>query len=85
MYTCWCSTLHIYRYVDDSTSKELSSRFEPFGKKNLIRNKINQPDISISQLYCVSFKYSSICFGHPHAHHQELINCSSRLWFTVGT
>ena len=21
----------------------------------------------------------------PHAHHQELINCSSRLWFTVGT
>jgi hypothetical protein len=23
--------------------------------------------------------------GHPHAHHQELINCSSRLWFTVGT
>jgi len=25
------------------------------------------------------------CFGHPLAHHQELINCSSRLWFTVGT
>jgi len=20
---------------------------------------------------------------HPHAHHQELINCSSSLWFTV--
>ena len=37
----------------------------------------------ISQLYCLSFKYSSTCFGHPHAHHQELINCSSRLWFTV--
>jgi hypothetical protein len=23
--------------------------------------------------------------GHPRAHHQELINCSSRIWFTVGT
>ena len=23
--------------------------------------------------------------GIPHAHHQELINCSSRLWFTLGT
>jgi hypothetical protein len=33
---------------------------------------------------CLSFKYSSTCFGHPHAHHQELINCSSRLWFTLG-
>ena len=45
--------------------------------------QINQPDASISQIYCLSFKYSSTCFGHPHAHHQELINCSSRLWFTV--
>jgi len=47
-------------------------------------NKSNQPDASISQIYCSSFKYSSICFGHPFAHHQGLINCSSRLWFTVG-
>jgi hypothetical protein len=31
----------------------------------------------------VSFKYGSTCFGHPHAHHQELLNCSSCLWFTV--
>ena len=46
---------------------------------------INQPDAAISQVYCLSFKYSSTCFGHPHAHHQELIKCSSSLWFTVGT
>jgi hypothetical protein len=46
---------------------------------------INQPDASISQLYCLSFQYSSTCFGHPHVHHQELIACSSRLWFTVET
>ena len=25
--------------------------------------------------------YNSTCFGRPHAHHQELNNCSSSLWF----
>jgi hypothetical protein len=25
--------------------------------------------------------YSLTCFGRPHAHHQELNNCSSSLWF----
>ena len=25
--------------------------------------------------------YSSTCFGRPHAHRQELNNCSSSLWF----
>jgi len=45
---------------------------------------INQPDAAISRVYCLSFKCSSTCFGHPHDHHQEL-NCSSNLWFTVGT
>ena len=34
--------------------------------------RINQPDAAISQVYYLSFKYSSTCFGHPHAHHQEL-------------
>jgi hypothetical protein len=24
--------------------------------------------------------YSLTCFGRPHAHHQELNNCSSSLW-----
>jgi hypothetical protein len=27
------------------------------------------------------FIYSSTCFGRSHAHHQELNNCSSSLWF----
>jgi hypothetical protein len=35
-------------------------------------NLINQPDAANSQVYYLSFKYSSTCFGHPHAHHQEL-------------
>ena len=42
---------------------------------------INQQDAAISQVYYLSFKYSSTCFGHPHAHHQELNNRSSSLWF----
>jgi hypothetical protein len=25
--------------------------------------------------------YGSTCFGRFHAHHQELNNCSSSLWF----
>ena len=41
-------------------------------------NESIQPDVSISQIYCSSFKYSSTCFGHPLAQHQELINCSSQ-------
>jgi len=47
--------------------------------------QMNQPTIAaISQVYYLSFKYSSTCFGHPHAHHQGLNNCCSGLWFTVG-
>ena len=29
----------------------------------------------------LTFMYSSTCFRCPHAHHQELNNCSSSLWF----
>jgi hypothetical protein len=31
-------------------------------------NKMQQ----LLKVYYLSFKYSSTCFGHPHAHHQEL-------------
>ena len=33
------------------------------------------------QFIILKFIYSSTCFGRPHAHHQELNNCSSSLWF----
>jgi hypothetical protein len=33
------------------------------------------------QFYYLTFIYSSTCHGHPHAHHRELNNCSSSLWF----
>ena len=29
----------------------------------------------------LTFIYSSTCFGRSHAHHLELNNCSSSLWF----
>ena len=32
-------------------------------------NWINQPDAATSQVYYLSFKYNSTCFGHSHAHH----------------
>jgi len=35
----------------------------------------------MSQVCYLSFESSSTCFGHPHAYHQELNNCSSNLWF----
>jgi hypothetical protein len=45
--------------------------------------QINQPDAIISQVYYLTFTrtYSSTYFGCHHAHHQELNNCSSSLWF----
>jgi hypothetical protein len=33
------------------------------------------------QFIILTLIYSSTCFGCPHALHQELNNCSSRLWF----
>jgi len=36
------------------------------------------------QFSILTFIYSSTCFGHPHARHQEL-NCSSSLWFYLRT
>jgi hypothetical protein len=42
-------------------------------------NQINhQLDATISPVYYLTFMCSSTCFGRPpHAHHQELNNCSS--------
>ena len=44
--------------------------------------QINQPTRcnNLSSLL-LDVIYSSTCFGRPHAHHQELDNCSSSLWF----
>ena len=33
------------------------------------------------KFYYLTFMYSSTCFRRTPAHHQELNNCSSSLWF----
>jgi hypothetical protein len=44
--------------------------------------KINhQPDATIFHFIILTFIYSSTCFGHSPAHHQELNDCSSSLRF----
>ena len=41
----------------------------------------HQPDATIFQSIILTFIYSSTCFGRSPAHHQELNDCSSGLWF----
>jgi hypothetical protein len=42
---------------------------------------VHQPDANIFQFIILKFIYSSTFFGRYPAHHQELNNCSSSLWF----
>jgi hypothetical protein len=37
------------------------------------------------QVIILTFIYSLTCFRRPHAHHQELNNCSSSVWFCHDT
>jgi len=41
----------------------------------------NQPAATILQFIILAFIYSSTCFGRCPAHHKELNDCSSSLWF----
>ena len=41
----------------------------------------HQPDARVFQFIILTFVYSSTCFGHFPAHHQELNGCSGSLWF----
>jgi len=46
------------------------------------RIQINhQPDATIFQFIIRTFIYSSTCFGRSPAHHEELNDCNSSLWF----
>jgi len=50
--------------------------------RNLYAFQINhQPDATIFQFIILTFNYSSTCFGCSPAHHQELNDCGSSLWF----
>jgi hypothetical protein len=41
----------------------------------------HQPDATVFQFIILTFIYSSTCFRRSPAHHQELNDCSSSLWF----
>ena len=41
----------------------------------------HQTDATVFQFIILTFIYSSTCFGRSPAHHQELSDCSSSLWF----
>jgi hypothetical protein len=41
----------------------------------------HQPDATIFQFIILMFVYSSTCFGHFPAHHQELNYCNGSRWF----
>jgi hypothetical protein len=41
----------------------------------------HQPDATIFQFIILTFIYSPTCFGRSPAHHQELNDCNSSLWF----
>ena len=77
---CWIHVVHSCHYIE-----WLMDNYECFSfvLENVLRfrvcksvchifNWINKQDAATSQVYYLSFKYSSTCFGHPHAHHQEL-------------
>ena len=72
-------------YVRDSRKGLLRDRPDRFKVCKSVHHhtiQINhQIDEKNSQVYYLTFIYSSTCFGRPHAHHQELNNCSSSLWF----
>ena len=77
-----CVTLvlarELFRYVDLPLKKAINYA------NNIINFPIqidHQPDATISPVYYLTFIYSSTCFGRSPAHHQELNDCSSSLWF----
>jgi hypothetical protein len=41
----------------------------------------HQPDTTVFQFITLTFIYSSTCFGSSPAHHQEISDCGSCLWF----
>jgi hypothetical protein len=52
--------------------------------KSVYHRKIqinHQPDATLFQFIILTFIYISTYFGPSPAHHQELNNCSSSLWF----
>jgi hypothetical protein len=70
-------TQSVFYYIENVRRAQFKGGFkhqeQPFYESVISSfNLINQPDAANSQVYYLSFKYSSTCFRHPHAHHQKL-------------
>ena len=73
IWSCWVMPKNLSFNVCQSLG-EVEDFFQAF--------QINQPTRwTISQVYYLMSMCGSTCFGHSHAHHQELDNCGSSLWF----
>ena len=59
----WIASCHTQRHT--STHTHISFRVCKSVHHHTL-NWINQPDAANFQVYYLSFKYSSTCFGHPH-------------------
>jgi len=72
----WLSSLYVSHYVSYITRASWKTVSMSFRVCKSVHhhafNWINQQDAATSQVYYLLFKYSSTCFGHHHAHHQEL-------------
>ena len=77
--------LHYFSTLPHKTSR--FSKKKKFWTQNVfldfLYNSSHQPDATVFQLIILTFIYSSTCFGRSPAHHQELNDCSSSLWFYI--
>ena len=82
MCICWCNTSHIYRNTKsgDNTDKELSIRFEPFEKKNLISvNGLPQNCIHFWQYILNDLGLSHVKILHAFLYDHTQLNTSIRI------
>ena len=83
-WAAWLLNMVPIGYPETSVTSNLrcTTSLKPFGTGVLHLIHINhQPDATVFQFIILTFVYSSTCFGHFHAHHQELNDCSGSLWF----
>jgi len=78
----WRSWIRGLWYDYESNLQDAALQFKVCKSVHHRTIQINhQPDATIFQFIILTFIYSSTCFGRSPAHHQELNDCSSILWF----
>ena len=67
------------RFWEENLANEIFCKLRVWKSVHHTFKWINQPDAAISQVYYLSFKYSSTCFGHEDA--RNTLSCS---WDLLG-